>query len=1519
MSRFDTIVVGNDVVSEHWLTEQFPGTVRDLRAAWKERESLGKQTPRSGLLALTSTFGAALTRLRERDSAEELRALHARVMAALLPGGTETTWADDRGGAELAVDGMVHSTPTGTHLIVLQAHDAATVEDLLDSSDGGAGQLLTPAQLGSAAITATATVISELFQATEPPALVLVTAGAWVLLAERSSWPEGRWLAADLATACERRDTKAAGELETIAALFSGDVLLPRDDGSIPWLEMLEDSVKHAVGVSQDLRDGIRESIELLATDVLHRRKVHGLSVDQPDLAKDLTRQSLRYLYRILFLLYAEARPELGVLPIGAPEYAEGYGLDRLRELVLTELTTGTAQQGHHIYDSLATLFRLVNDGYPPETLDQQGTQILTDDRGEIRFEALRADLFSGDAVALIDDVGLGNRCLQQVLGRLLLSKKQRGRDRGFVSYAQLGINQLGAVYEGLMSYSGSLATVPSVEVAKDGDPSKGSWVVPIAATTGFDDSWFVHVTDPETGEPQRVTYAPGDFVFRLSGYERQRSASYYTPEVLTRFVVSQSLAELLDQDDTTTPAADILKLTVCEPALGSGAFLVEAVRQLAEQYLRRREAETGQQIPAEEFPGELQKVKAYLALHQCYGVDLNATAVELAEITLWLDAMYPGLRSPWFGLHLRRGNSLIGARRELYPKTELAKKAWLTTVPIPRPLGKPVTPGEVHHFLLPAAGWGAVADTKEAKELAPDARTTLVAWRKAMTATLSPTEQARLGALAQRVEVLWGLAHRRLVIAEEEARRHIDPWGADDLPAGTGAVQREQIEAVLTNPDGAYQRLNRVMDAWAALWSWPVTSTVKLPTRAQWLDAIEGLLGRTTKLETKGGRGLFDDDATWAELDLAEQQERSFAQMRPVAGLTAAHPWLGVCAAVAGGEGYFHWELTFAPVFAAGGFDLQLGNPPWVRPTWDDTLVLAEDDAWFGLADKPSVTTIRERRAHVLSVGAHRYLDARASLAGTSAHLGSSIDRPLLAGTQPDLYRCFMDRTWRSMDVHGVVGLIHPESHFTEARAGGLRRQTYRRLRRHWQFRNELRLFEIHNAKEYGVSIYGTARSPNFLNAASLYHPNTVERSLQHDGTGVHPGIKDGEDHWDTRPHAARVVNVDEAVLATWAALIDEPGIPAVEARMLLPVTTESQDVLDKLASAPRVGAVDFEWTRGWEEDADRGAGYFVRASAVPDSLDDVILQGPHLTVATPFSRQSNPTMRSNKDYTFWDLETLPENAVPRTNYQRAKPLDVYLAEYPHWGGKPANEFFRLAWRRMADSSTVRSLHPALLTPGPTHVHAVLSMATPGLFDLVVAAGMWASLPVDFFVKVASKTDLIKNVVSRFPHPRDHPLIPGLLLRALRLNCLTADYSQMWETLFGQDWQRDAWTRVLPAAALGEVTAKWTMSTPLRRDAERRQALVEIDALAAVMLGITADELCAIYRTQFGVLRKYERVMQMDANGRQVPRDVLKEHAVKGARADLGRYVLPFAGVDREAEMTIAHAEFGRRLALRG
>jgi hypothetical protein len=192
----------------------------------------------------------------------------------------------------------------------------------------------------------------------------------------------------------------------------------------------------------------------------------------------------------------------------------------------------------------------------------------------------------------------------------------------------------------------------------------------------------------------------------------------------------------------------------------------------------------------------------------------------------------------------------------------------------------------------------------------------------------------------------------------------------------------------------------------------------------------------------------------------------------------------------------------------------------------------------------------------------------------------------------------------------------------------------------------------------------------------------------------------------------------------------------------------------------------------------------------------------------------------------------------------------------------------------------------------------------------------------LDYLVKISGIGDLREEALGRMPHFLVHSLEEELILRALRLNCLTADYGRLWETLFRAQWQEDLWTsrsRFADCTVLGAVRPRWVMSTPLRKEVERWQALVEIDALAAVMLGISAEELCAIYRTQFGVLRKYERVMQFDRNGRQVPKDVLKEYEKHGTRADLGRYELPFTGVNREAEMTIAHEEFSRRAVQRG
>src|SRR5664279_5589 len=179
--------------------------------------------------------------------------------------------------------------------------------------------------------------------------------------------------------------------------------------------------------------------------------------------------------------------------------------------------------------------------------------------------------------------------------------------------------------------------------------------------------------------------------------------------------------------------------------------------------------------------------------------------------------------------------------------------------------------------------------------------------------------------------------------------------------------------------------------------------------------------------------------------------------------------------------------------------------------------------------------------------------MDGTAEIASTGAYLGSVEQFPHLAGLQPDLYRCFMEQTWRHGSPTGTIGLIHPETHFTDENAGVLREAAYLRLRRHWQFVNELQLFEIDHKRPYGVHVYGSVRSrPTFRMATSLYHPNTVLRSEDHDGSGAEPGLKDFEGNWDLRPHHDRVIAVNDQTLATWHAILESEDLPILQTRMV-------------------------------------------------------------------------------------------------------------------------------------------------------------------------------------------------------------------------------------------------------------------------------------------------------------------------------------------------------------------------------
>ncbi|MFT4187826.1 MAG: class I SAM-dependent DNA methyltransferase [Aeromicrobium sp.] len=1550
MSASDAILIGEDWISEHYFTtdakkQSFTARVLARRKVWDEQKDTGSVRSR-----FTAARGSLLSRLASLEDSPDLVGSVLKDLADIL-GYNALGLTHVASGPATFIRQV--SLTDGPGVALIAAAPAATPDDLLEKD---VATLADPYEVDdSTQIQSVSRLLSALFVADDAPDFALVLAGRIALVAERERWPEGRYLAIDLQLVCERSDDKKGGETDTVLSCLSAESLAPDAEGNIWWRDVLDESVNHTVGVSQDLREGVRLSIEIIANDVVSRRAAQGLPPLPESEAQPLAKQSLRFLYRILFLLYAEASPELGVLPTGAPEYEQGYSLDRLRDLIQTPLTSPQAESGSHLYESLSVLFRLVDQGYAPSETDQDEglPQALT-------FRSLKADLFRPSATALIDEVKLSNIELQRVLQHLLLSKEKRGSDRGFISYAELGINQLGAVYEGLMSYTGRFAETDLYEVAKGGDGSKGSWLVPVDRAGGIDDKDFVRYEDPITSEHKPVLHRAGSFVFRLAGRERQQSASYYTPEVLTKFTVGQALEELLDQEDATTSAEDILSMTVCEPALGSGAFAIEAVRQLAAQYLSRRQHELGDRIDPEEYPKELQKVKAYLALHNVYGVDLNSTAVELAEISLWLDTMMEGLQAPWFGLHLRRGNSLIGARHAVYPRRLVEKKrAWLKAVPNDVPLtdlpddiaqGRDgATGGSVHHFLLPAEGWGSAIKAKEAKELAPEALERLKQWRKRVLVQPTKAQVDTLVGLSRRVESLWQLAWRRLSIAESEIRRSIDVWGAEGPPVG-GAVTREQIEQSLADPNSAYRRLRRVMDAWCALWFCPLTEETAPPTLDEWIETLQKLLGRVGNVKKQPvGQLSLASASSWDDLGVAEESDLRFAMVSDVENILDEHPWLAAAERVATQQGFFHWELDFAPVFSRGGFDLQVGNPPWVRPRSDVDALLAEADPWWQL--KPKKSTAAENKAHreaALAIPGTRelLLDGTADVASIAAFLGDAAQYPHLVGLQPDLYRCFMEQTWRhakptgsATKRGGSVGLIHPETHFTDEKAGLLRSATYTRLRRHWQFLNELVLFEIDHHVSFGVHVYAAEGEPAFQQATSLYHPDTVDRSLKHDGSGTEPGLKDDDGKWDLRPHSSRIQRVDLATLGTWHAVLESEDVPVGQSRMVYTVNRSTAAVLDKLAAAPRIGDLGLSFSPGWHEKNDRTKGYFDAEWGVPESWDSVILQGPHLHVANPFYKQPNPTMLHNQDWTAVDLEALPPDAIPATSYKPRGDRAEYDAASTHWDGPSgwtsARSHFRIAYRAMAANTGERALIPSVIPPGTSHVNGVFSFGLPGgsARNLAPIAASVTSLIADFAVRAAPKSGIYQGVFERLPVVTDERLYPWLNLRLLRLTAMTEAYADLWAEACTPEFAEDAWTdsaHRIDRPVLGESSSDWHVGVPLRRSLDRRQALLEIDALVGIGLGISANELCTIYRTQFPVLFGYDRGQYVyDRHGRVLPTAVLT--AIRKGGSDVPEkerthvhpdsgveyvYEAPFRNLDREADLRIAYAEFERRLA---
>lgn len=449
---------------------------------------------------------------------------------------------------------------------------------------------------------------------------------------------------------------------------------------------------------------------EILANFVAESTRRRGL-------LEHLHAGALRYLYRLLFVLYAEAR---GLLPLDMPAYRDGYALTGARGLVRRALDRATdprvnADAANGFYElSLIALFRLLRDG---ADLGPEG-----------RIPAYGGGLFYPHRepdceYPEFDDLRIGDQTIAYVLEALTHVQTKRGKVT--LSYRELDVEQLGSLYEGLLERAVDFVdeqSGPLWRIRLDGDVvlvtgsqladlSKrrgeiGAATLDLEETDEEDEPGDLEAepeeeTDEEadeepvtTGKKKPIRILPstsevlnpipvGSVVLR-PGLGRKQSGSYYTNRSFVEYLVRRAVDPLAEGKSPE----QILKLSVCDPAMGSGHFLVGACRRLADHLLSayrssyaeekaRVEAEGKEAYPHEllvdagvhaevarvwtDEPAELAACRRLVAFYCLYGVDKNPLAVELARVSLWLATAASDHPLTFLNHRLVPGDSLLG------------------------------------------------------------------------------------------------------------------------------------------------------------------------------------------------------------------------------------------------------------------------------------------------------------------------------------------------------------------------------------------------------------------------------------------------------------------------------------------------------------------------------------------------------------------------------------------------------------------------------------------------------------------------------------------------------------------------------------------------------------------------------------------------------------------------------------------------------------------------------------------
>lgn len=1423
-------------------------------------------------------------------------------------------------------------------------------------------------------------ILAKLFFAgEEAPRFILLFGINQIALIDRNKWNEKRYLQFMMEDIYSRHEEST---FMAMTVLLHKESLCPAD-GVIVLDSLDENSHKHSAGVSDALKYALRESIEILGNEVIYDMKTRQeINLEEnPVDASELTLECLRYMYRFLFMLFIEARPELGYAPMKSQTYVQGYSLEGLRDVCdQVKEDSEVLSEGYYIDDTLKKLFHMTYFGYP-ENLEEYKKAIeieKTSMHDAFTIEALKAHIFDPEYTKLITKAKLRNCAMLQIVDLMSISRPRNSKERkGRISYAALGINQMGAVYEALLSYRGFIAEEDLYEVKRAGDKFNEldvGYFVKENELENYDEK--TERVRYESGEKkgQLRMYEKGTFIYRLAGREREKSASYYTPEVLTKCLVKYALKELL-KDKT---ADEILHLTVCEPAMGSAAFLNEAINQLAEAYLTKKQEERGETISYDKRFEKLQEVKMFIADKNVYGCDLNPVAVELAEVSLWLNTIYKGAYVPWFGTQLVNGNSLIGARRQVYSQAVLESGKWYEKAP------RRIMPNEartrdrqqkrtkeVYHFLLGDPGMANYSD-KVIKSLEPDKIKYIKEWNKKFTSKFNEDDIETVLRLSDIIDDLWKRTVELRKKVDKATSESLSIYGYEDNNSQNhttirekDAIYRELFKSEHMNNAGPYARLKAAMDYWCALWFWPIEKAELLPDRQTFFFEMSLLLeGTISPVSTNAsgqlsfvdshGNTSYDDDGhvnlmtEGSQIALEFQAQYATLCRVDLDELRKRHERLDIANRIAKEQKFQHWELEFADVFEEkGGFDLVIGNPPWIKYKWNEMSVLSDFQPLFAIKDY-SAPKIKALKSNVLEkkVNFVQYINEYISIQGTLSFLNSPQNYSLLTGVQTNLYKCFLPKAWEIGNNTGVSAFVHPDGVFDDSNGGRLRREIYKRFVYHFHFINEKLLFtEVGHPEVFSLNVYANAGCDMLTMIGNLFDPKTIDQCFDDNNEYPLMGIKDDKGNWNIFGNKDRIIKIGVVERAVFSRLYDDSN-NANEARLPIIHAKQLVDVLQKMSLQKSLMSIsnEFYTTQCFDETGAQDKKVItVNPSFVQDGLG-FVYNGPHIGVANPVFQTARAEVKTKGDFDRVDITIIPDNYLQRTKYNRAIDKDSYIKEIPStsWGINYAKTY-KLLSRKMLNLKQERTLISAIAPPNTAHINSIFGITFKDLRKMSLMSAYMESVPYDYFIKSMGKTNLLDNNAAQLPF-FDSKYSNALICRTLLLNCVTKNYSELWKNVFETNFINDLWAKKdnrLKPEVFSKLSNEWTHDTPLRSDYERRMALVEIDVLTAMALGLTCDELKLMYSIQFPVLNAYERDTWYDSEGRIIftnnrsltgvglPRKEFEEikNMTTGSYSQiikddtLGEYVertieysAPFTKCDREKDYEEIWLEFTRR-----